>query len=369
MEYAMAQFTKSKKFIGVIFSTLKNGDKSYYITYKLNGKVTRIHIGKQSEGINEAFCHQKRNEAINNAKFGCENSILKTKKKSILFSKLAEEYFKYSEIHNKDYYNQYARYNKHLKPYLEELTIDDITITFLETIQKDKKKILAPKSVNHLTQMIGTIINHAIDRDLIKIKNPITKLKKLAINNQRLRYLSLEEINLLLDAIKDNNQLFLFVKLALNTGARLYSISSIRKKDIDFKNKLITLTDYKNDSSYKGFLKDDVLELLKHRVKLLKENDYILLDNTTKSNLDDYLSRKLKPYLDELFNKELDKRDSQNRVVAHTLRHTFASHLAINGTPIFTIQKLMNHKDINMTMRYAKLAPDTGRDFVNNLYK
>ena len=77
----------------------------------------------------------------------------------------------------------------------------------------------------------------------------------------------------------------------------------------------------------------------------------------------------MKPILDKLFNQELDVKDAQNRVVTHTLRHTFASHLAINGTPIFTIQKLMNHKDINMTMRYAKLAPDSGRDFVNNLYK
>ncbi len=29
----------------------------------------------------------------------------------------------------------------------------------------------------------------------------------------------------------------------------------------------------------------------------------------------------------------------------------------------------MNHKDINMTLRYAKLAPDSGRAFANDLYK
>jgi site-specific recombinase XerD len=66
-------------------------------------------------------------------------------------------------------------------------------------------------------------------------------------------------------------------------------------------------------------------------------------------------------------NDGLETSDRKNRVVIHTLRHTFASHLAINGTPIFTIQKLMNHKDIKMTMRYAKLAPDSGRESVNNL--
>ena len=63
-----------------------------------------------------------------------------------------------------------------------------------------------------------------------------------------------------------------------------------------------------------------------------------------------------------------DEKDYRKyKVVIHTLRHTFASHLAINGTPIFTIQKLMNHKDIKMTLRYAKLSPDSGRASVIEL--
>jgi hypothetical protein len=81
------------------------------------------------------------------------------------------------------------------------------------------------------------------------------------------------------------------------------------------------------------------------------------------------IQSRLKPKIDKLFNCELEKDDRKNRVVIHTLRHTFASHLAIQGTPIFTIQKLMNHKDIKQTMRYAKLAPDSGRNFVNDLYR
>ena len=65
-----------------------------------------------------------------------------------------------------------------------------------------------------------------------------------------------------------------------------------------------------------------------------------------------------------MFNCGIDGDDRKNKVVIHTLRHTFASHLAINGTPIFTIQKLMNHKDIKMTLRYAKLSPDSGRESI-----
>ena len=75
------------------------------------------------------------------------------------------------------------------------------------------------------------------------------------------------------------------------------------------------------------------------------------------------------PTMYRLFNQGLDSKDSQNRVVIHTLRHTFASHLAINNTSLFTIQKLMNHADIEHTQRYAKLAPDSGAEMVRNLYR
>ncbi len=75
----------------------------------------------------------------------------------------------------------------------------------------------------------------------------------------------------------------------------------------------------------------------------------------------------MKPILDNLFNNGLEPGDSKNRVVIHTFRHSFASNLAIKGTPIYTIQKLLNHKDINMTLRYAKLSPDSGRDMVNSI--
>lgn len=46
-------------------------------------------------------------------------------------------------------------------------------------------------------------------------------------------------------------------------------------------------------------------------------------------------------------------------VTFHTLRHTFGSQLAIKGIPIKTIQELMGHKDITMTMRYAHLTEET----------
>ena len=47
----------------------------------------------------------------------------------------------------------------------------------------------------------------------------------------------------------------------------------------------------------------------------------------------------------------------QGRITWHNLRHTYGSHLAMRGVPLKVIQELMGHATIEMTMRYAHLAP------------
>ena len=42
----------------------------------------------------------------------------------------------------------------------------------------------------------------------------------------------------------------------------------------------------------------------------------------------------------------------------HDLRHTFASWLVMTGVDLRTVAKLMGHRDIRITMRYAHLAPE-----------
>lgn len=154
--------------------------------------------------------------------------------------------------------------------------------------------------------------------------------------------------------------------MALNTGCRVSSARLIKRQDIDLVNKLITLKDTKNDNTYRGFIENEELfTILSRRKRELKTNEFLL--SYGYKDIKDIIKQKLQPILNNLFNEGLETNDRKNRTVPHTLRHTFASHLAINGVSIFKIKELMNHKTIEMTMRYAKLSPEAGREEVKGL--
>ena len=145
-------------------------------------------------------------------------------------------------------------------------------------------------------------------------------------------------------------------------------MSYIKPKDIK-DNGTIRLYDFKNESEYYGFLTSDFRDELKEFLKEIdkKDDDYIFQTTSNSNYTNQYYYRKLQPVFNGLFNEHLKKEDKKQRVTIHTLRHTFASQLAINETPILTIKKLMNHNDIGTTMKYAKLSKSSGEKHVNKL--
>lgn len=355
---------------GIFYKSIinENGkeiDKTYIIRYRENDTDKLKTIGKYSQGIRINYCKQIRNEILMKLRLGEEPPTVAKKKKkdSAKLDDFAEIYFKEKEMEVKDIEKIKKSYINHIKPFIGHRAVDEITSDDIKEIQKIKRKVLAERTINALIQIIGAIYNIAIQKEIFKGNNPVNKnVKRVNVDNRRERYLTLEEINLLLNEVRHEEYLYTFVQLALQTGGRLGTILSIKKKDIKLESNTVQLKDHKNNSTYLGFYNDELKYLLKKRIEKLNANDFII------DRGEQVIKDRLTKIYNKYFNVGLANDDRKNRVVTHTLRHTFASHLAIKGTPIYTIQKLMNHKDITMTLRYAKLAPDSGKEMVLNLY-
>ena len=363
---------KSKKYTGVYLNKLSNGDISYSISYKdLHDKKVWVTIGKKSNGITETYAYNKRAEYINRIKTGEDPLAHKKKRKITTIDMLAHSYFEDKADENKTNIRQKGKYDLHIKPLLGEADILSLSKEEIVKLQKTlKAKGRAPKTVNGIITLLRAIINHSIKEKGLKVVNPCAGIKLLKEDDKRERYLTIEEVQELIREVENSNNpaLYHFVKLALLTGARLEGVLHIQKKDINLSGNSVTIHDLKSGGTYTGFFNDTYKKELTEYIKTLKVNDYIVGGKNAPVP-GRTMRRWLKPILDARFNQDLDIKDTKNRVVIHTLRHTFASQLAIAGTPILTIQKLMNHADIAQTMRYAKLAPDQGINAVKSLYQ
>ncbi len=357
---------KSNKYTGVYYQELINGDKSYYITYKHNKKDIWKKIGLYSEGIREAYCSQKRNEIVSKIRLGEDLPHVANKNNFTSLIEVAEKFYELKELHNKQNKKTRSRVLAKLKKhYIGEMSIKEIQKLDIENFQIEIEKDLMPATINFIIQQTSSIFNWSIENGYLS-KNPCQFVKNLKVKNARLRYLEIDEIKRLLETVKNDKHLYYFVLLGLSTGGRLQTICNIKVSDIR-ENGTIRLYDFKNESEYFGFLNNDLKSELNEYIKIinLKEDDFIFKNTSNQNYTNQYYYRKLQPIFDVLFNPE--GTEALEKVTIHTLRHTFASQLAINDTPILIIKKLMNHNDIKTTMRYAKLSKSSGDVYVDRL--
>lgn len=372
------------KFTGVYYRDSQNKERIYYIKFTQNGKQVKEKVGSNTEGVTAAYASKIRAKRTSVDRLKDDAPMLKNQKLPT-FNEAFEMYMK--KIENKgDTRNTQGRYDLHVKQTFGHLRLDAITTDMIEDFKyKARKKVsfktkrpYAPKTINDWLDIIGTVFNYMINSHDLKLKNPAhaSKLEREKIDNDRERYLDLEEIQKLWSVLNarygkgyknyvtDNMKIFL--ALSLSTGARLRSVLTITKADINLKTNTITIKNHKSNRTYHGYLHPSYKNLIEDRMKKISSIDYVVNGSPMELSRT-AVSKVFKPIFDELFNKELEEGDAKRRVVVHTLRHTFASQLAIRGTPIYTIMRLMDHSDISQTIRYAKLGPDSGRDSVFKL--
>jgi integrase len=174
--------------------------------------------------------------------------------------------------------------------------------------------------------------------------NPVSKVKRYKENESRVRWLRPEEENEIRSKFVENSDGWEF-DLALNTGMRRGEQFFLEWKNVDMERGILTVRGKTGQRHVVA--NSSAVAALRELWKATGERQFVSPGNDGKKKRD---SRRW-----------LEKAAKDAGVTDfhwHDLRHTFASRLVMNGVDIRTVQELLGHKSIVMTMKYAHLAPD-----------
>jgi len=358
--------------------TRKNGvkfDKYFSGSYQVRGKRKFIGFGWESEGWTDKKVSDKLDEYKHNMKTGKGPSTLKEEiqlnekkkeekikqkakqdKENITFSALWDGYYKPFAENKKSWVAEKSFYKIWIRKAIGKKPLKEITIFDLEKIKsKMEKEGKSPKTVQHILATIRQAFNRAINTEIFVGLNPVSKIKFQKLNNKRMRYLTQEEADNLLSALNEkSHQVHDMALLSLHTGMRASEIFKLRGKDIDIRQGGIHVTDTKNTESRYVYMSNAVKSMFK---LLNKDNKSTLIFPDAKGNQIKAISNTFSRVVESLgLNKDIT--DDRDKVVYHTMRHSFASWQVQAGMDLYTLQKLMGHKSFQMVQRYAHLAPD-----------
>ena len=246
----------------------------------------------------------------------------------------------------------YAR--QHLFPAFGGLRLNSITPELLtEFIRSRTAAGLDPGTVRQMLTLVGIMFNVTRKARLHNLSSPVQDISLPANYEKRIRYLSHDEARLLLDALKKRSLPWHdMAALSLLTGARLGELLTLTAGQIDFQNGTAEVMGKTGRRII--YLNSSAVDILKARTEGRVSTEFLFPG--TKGG---HMSETHPVFTDTVRRLGLNPKGTPNhrRVVFHTLRHTFASWLVMQGVPLYTVQKLLGHANILMTQRYAHLAP------------
>lgn len=204
-------------------------------------------------------------------------------------------------------------------------------------------------TINTELNTIKAALNRAVALGYLP-RNPCREVKKLKTPRKQVRFLSRDEVRKLLEA--GSGRMRPIVETLLYTGLRRDELTHLTWADVDLQRRVVAVQAkdgwHPKDYEVRHIpMAPRLHELLKSLPR--KDNPWVFSTSNDGPHLGHILSRDFRKLL-----KLCGIKGSS----LHTLRHTFASHLVMNGTDVYTVQKLLGHSSIKTTEIYAHLAPD-----------
>lgn len=338
---------------GFVFEKRESGGGTYALRFTdVSGRQRQFKIGR----FGEITTDQARKAAAKlraEVVLGGNPQAEKQEKKAIgLYSDLAKLHHEHAVGYIKSHGATEMILRLHILPRWGKVRLDEIRTQDISKWLADKVSAgLAPSTVERIRVTLNRSFELGNKWGIPGAEvNPVKNVTRLRFNNARTRFLLPAEAARLHKAAadSDNTQLASFVALALLTGARRNEILKAKWVDVDTERRLWLIPETKNGTP---------------RYVPLSEQAIAVIENLPRWDKCEWLipnPKTLKPY-------NTVKRAWASAVKAaglsglriHDLRHSFCSSAVAAGVDLYTVGKLVGHKDYKSSQRYSHVA-DTG---------
>ena len=342
---------KSAKKIRGVFEKVPRSGEWWIQYYDSEGRRRREKAGTKGNAID--LYRKRKLEALTGAKLPEKLRI-----RVVKFSEIAEDARTYVKINNSGFKFDEYRLNRLIAEFGNrpaEIPIEDLRRWFGE-------QDWSPATCNRYKTMLSLVYRLGIEHKKAKT-NPAKLLKRKREDNERVRFLGQflpvktedenlknlrdEEARLRAVIVKDYPTHLPELMIALHTGMRPSEQYGLKWDRVDLMRHLISIPKSKNGKARHIPLNAEALGAFTELSKRHSPVGWVFV------TMD---SERLCGYK-HWFGPAVETAGIRD-FTWYCLRHTFASRLVMAGVDLRTVAELMGHKTIQMTMRYAHLAPE-----------
>lgn len=351
---------------------------SVYFDNTKNVWVGQVENGKYANGRTKykRFLNSSQEEVIYKMKeFKKKTCVLIKPDKSDLlnFSEFFESFLenvKKPQIKIASHMRNIYTWNGNIKPYLGDYYITDLTTQIIqnEMINRLILKQCAYSTLHKAYVLLNEAMKYAVKQGIITI-NPCTNVempKKSKSSVKDIRFFNDSEIErfkfVALDETwkKTDFHNGLFIVSLIYTGLRAGEATTLKWKDINFKDKFIKVRTnvavIYDEEHKRQVIEQDSTKTRKSRVVYMTQSAQEYLEQLyeiRKPKADDYVfmtrgSRGISA-LESLYLQICKRANIDNQQGLHTLRHTFASLMIRKGVDIKIISEMLGHANVSFT--------------------
>jgi integrase len=263
---------------------------------------------------------------------------------------------------------------RHLRPAFGAMKLRDVGVEEVDAYVNGKidDEELSDKTVSNHVTLLATMLRLATTFKVPWLLHaPRFRKPKVSLFSRDFQWLRTDdEIGRFLRAARgEDEHVVVFYAVAIYTGVRAGELAALEWPDVDFERRLITV-----QRSFDGPTKSDrvrYVPILDPLLPVLRAWKFRHPGRLAFTNQAGTMFAPSGRIFQEVLHRVLAaaelpkvKRNGKERpyVRFHDLRHTFASHWVTKGGDLFKLQKILGHQSVQMTMRYAHLAPEAFKD-------